>query len=173
MSRDYCCWQCGATLADLILPLSRREVCLQCKAWHHVCKMCQFYRPQNSNHCNEERADPPGDAGVANFCDYFSPAKKPAGKQKSARSKSAKADLEALFGDASSGAPENPGNGLGGQQSQNKLLLSLINYLVKVKSNPPADVPDHYQYCQDQHRQPLHFGRAIGSPGNQVPAREA
>lgn len=96
MSNDFTCWKCGNTLKNVILPMSRREECDNCKADQHVCKMCVYYV---KNRCDEERAEHVNDTEKANFCDYFKPsshAYKSKDKQKSAQ---AKADFAALFGD--------------------------------------------------------------------------
>ncbi len=99
MTEQYFCWKCGTTLADLILPLSRRELCKACNADQHVCKMCLYYQPQLKNMCDEDRADPPVDKERVNFCDYFKPAPdvRPAARQD--KLAAAKSELEALFGD--------------------------------------------------------------------------
>ncbi|WP_210401735.1 hypothetical protein [Lacimicrobium sp. SS2-24] len=97
MSQQYQCWHCGEALQDLILPLSRREVCGHCQADQHVCKMCTHFGQRG---CEEERAEPPSDTEKANFCDYITltpNAYRGSPKDKNAR---AKAKLAALFGDA-------------------------------------------------------------------------
>jgi hypothetical protein len=42
---DLICWKCGASLAELTLPLSRTDFCRACRAEVHVCRMCRFYDP--------------------------------------------------------------------------------------------------------------------------------
>ena len=37
------CWKCGASLADLTLPLGRLEECRTCRAELHVCKLSAVY----------------------------------------------------------------------------------------------------------------------------------
>ena len=73
MNKGLVCWKCGAELKGVILPLSRREVCLSCKAEQHVCKLCRHYDPKVADMCREERAESVSNKERANFCDYFDP----------------------------------------------------------------------------------------------------
>ncbi|MEP1447377.1 MAG: hypothetical protein ABJK37_14835 [Paraglaciecola sp.] len=96
MSTEFVCWKCTKPLGKVILPMSRREECDNCKADQHVCKMCVYFVNQR---CQEERAEHISDTEKANFCDYFKPSNKTkigVDKQKAAQ---AKANLAALFGD--------------------------------------------------------------------------
>lgn len=94
---DYHCWRCGATLEDLILPVSRREECRACRAEIHACRMCVNWDPKVSDQCREDRAEPPSDKTTANFCDYFKP--DPEAYQGSGHGESdQRSELEALFG---------------------------------------------------------------------------
>lgn len=98
------CWKCGASLADLSLPLQRLDECRQCGAQLHVCKLCQFYSPAVAKQCRETIADEVKEKERANFCGYFDPrpdAWSAAGQSGAAR---ARGELEALFG-----APEAQG----------------------------------------------------------------
>ena len=100
------CWKCGASLAELSLPLSRLDECKKCGAELHVCKLCEFYNLSVAKHCRETIAEEVKDKERANFCDYFKPrpdAYSVAGKDAAAK---AKADLDALFGGAASKAAE-------------------------------------------------------------------
>lgn len=65
------CWKCGASLAQLSLPLLRLDACKQCSAELHVCKQCNFYDVTVAKHCRETIADEVRDKQRANFCDYF------------------------------------------------------------------------------------------------------
>ena len=65
------CWKCGASLAQLSLPLLRLDACKQCGAELHVCKMCRFYDIAVAKHCRETVAEEVRDKQRANFCDYF------------------------------------------------------------------------------------------------------
>jgi hypothetical protein len=67
------CWKCGASLADLSLPLRRLDECPQCHAELHVCKMCEWYSISVAKHCRETVAEEVKDKERANFCDYFKP----------------------------------------------------------------------------------------------------
>ena len=39
---ELSCWKCGASLAELTLPLRRLEECRACGAELHVCRLCGF-----------------------------------------------------------------------------------------------------------------------------------
>ena len=67
------CWECGASLEAVSLPLRRLEVCLQCEAELHVCRMCRFYDRNAIDQCTEEDAEEVREKARANFCDYFKP----------------------------------------------------------------------------------------------------
>lgn len=101
------CWKCGASLADLSLPLQRLDECRQCHAELHVCKLCEWYSVAVAKHCRETVAEEVKDKERANFCDYFKA--KPdayAAVSVDAASK-AQAELDALFGGGSQKSAEN------------------------------------------------------------------
>jgi len=102
----FVCWKCGAALAELPLPLSRLAECPKCRAYQHVCRMCEFYDPRLTGKCREERAEEVRDKEHANFCDWFKPrpdAHQPPGAGKT---QAAKAGIDALFGGAPEPAPK-------------------------------------------------------------------
>lgn len=71
MAEALNCWKCGASLADLPLPLARLDVCPACNADQHVCRMCQFYDTSVSKYCREPIADEVTHKERSNFCGYF------------------------------------------------------------------------------------------------------
>jgi hypothetical protein len=71
MLETLVCWKCGASLADLSLPLSRTDECRACRAELHVCRMCRFYDTGKAKSCAEPIADEVQDKTRANFCGYF------------------------------------------------------------------------------------------------------
>lgn len=73
MSHNLVCWHCGASLADLSLPLRRLDVCKACNAELHVCKMCVEYDVRYAKHCREPTIEEVRNKDQANFCDYFKP----------------------------------------------------------------------------------------------------
>lgn len=99
MTEILVCWQCGELLTNLILPLSRREVCNQCHAEQHVCKLCQEYNVNISGACEEDRAEEVRDKERANFCDYFSPNPQAYSPDDLSKQAAAEAELAGLFGD--------------------------------------------------------------------------
>lgn len=90
------CWKCGARQADILLPLSRTEVCGACDADLHVCRMCRFYDTSVASACREPVADRVTDKTRANFCGYLE-LRTDAGTF-SAGAAGGSADLDALFG---------------------------------------------------------------------------
>jgi hypothetical protein len=100
------CWKCGASLADLSLPLRRLDECKSCGAELHVCKLCEFYSVAVAKHCREPIAEEVKDKERANFCDYFKPRPRAYSNAAQHAAAQAKAELEALFGGASSASSE-------------------------------------------------------------------
>ena len=112
MAKPLQCWNCGASLEGIPLPISRHANCEKCFEVLHCCRMCRHYKPDLHQSCDHDRADPPVIKESANFCDYFKPANRfdAAGSRRAA---SAKSDLAALFGDEqgdkdSAEEPSNP-----------------------------------------------------------------
>jgi len=73
MTESLVCWKCGASLAELPLPLSRLAECPKCRAYLHACRLCTCYDPRLTGKCREERAEEVRDRECANFCDWFRP----------------------------------------------------------------------------------------------------
>lgn len=92
------CWKCGASLADLTLPLRRLEECRTCHAELHVCKLCEWYSVAVAKQCREPIAEEVKDKERANFCDYFKPRAGAYTKADLTAAERAKADLAKLFG---------------------------------------------------------------------------
>lgn len=91
------CWKCGALQTEILLPLSRTEICTACACDLHVCRMCQFFDKSVSNACREPVADFVSDKTRANFCGYLE-LKRDAGTHVQASGQSeAEAALGALF----------------------------------------------------------------------------
>lgn len=98
MSDELQCWKCGADLAALPLPLSRRADCLACHAELHVCRMCRHYDTSKAKQCRERAAEEVSEKRRANFCDWFQPRAKVQPKA-SDTATDARAKLAALFGE--------------------------------------------------------------------------
>ena len=100
MSEALLCWRCGAALVDYPLPLGREDVCRQCRADLHVCRMCRFHDPSVAKQCREPIAEEVNNKERANFCGYLQP-KSGAFKAKDAdAAQRARAELNELFGQA-------------------------------------------------------------------------
>jgi len=67
------CWNCGASIAAMSLPLLRLDVCKSCNAELHVCKLCVEYHTGYAKHCREPTAEEVLKKTEANFCDHFKP----------------------------------------------------------------------------------------------------
>jgi hypothetical protein len=102
------CWKCGASLADLTLPLRRLEECRKCGAELHVCKLCEWYSIAVAKHCREPIAEEVKDKERANFCDYFKPRPGAYVPADVAASSKARSDLDALFGGGAKSAASEP-----------------------------------------------------------------
>lgn len=92
------CWKCGASLAELTLPLRRLEECRQCQAELHACKLCEWYSIGVAKHCREPVAEEVKDKERANFCDYFKPRDDAYSAKNTDAAAKAQAELDALFG---------------------------------------------------------------------------
>jgi hypothetical protein len=98
MAHNLVCWKCGASLAALSLPLSRRDECASCRAELHVCRMCADYAPQLAKQCREPTAEEVSDKTHANFCDFFAPRPGTYLATDSGPAERARLELEKLFG---------------------------------------------------------------------------
>lgn len=98
MLAELLCWKCGADLAALPLPLSRRAECLTCHAELHVCRMCRHYDTSKAKQCRERAAEEVSEKTRANFCDWFQPRTDIQAKP-SDTAADTRAKLAALFGE--------------------------------------------------------------------------
>lgn len=103
------CWKCGASLAEVLLPLRRLEECKACGAELHVCRLCEFFEPRVARSCRETIADEVKNKERANFCDYFKPRPGAYRPRNVGAADAARSQLDALFGGgAASGTPAAP-----------------------------------------------------------------
>ena len=119
------CWKCGASLAGMLLPLSRRETCPSCRAELHVCKLCRHYDAHRAGECRELAAERVADKTRANDCGWFVPrpeAYKGGGAPMAQASRSA---LDALFGEKSGGKKS------GGEESAQPAKPNLLDDLFR------------------------------------------
>lgn len=100
MIDDLICWKCGASLADLPQPLSRRAECPNCHAELHTCRLCRHFDLGKAKQCREPVADEVKDKTRANFCDWFQP-QALVHSSGGANATNNRAQLEALFGSES------------------------------------------------------------------------
>jgi hypothetical protein len=98
MTHALVCWKCGASLAELSLPLRRLDECKSCGAELHVCKMCVDYDTSKAKSCREPIAEEVRDKEHANFCDYFKPSATAYKPRDTAEVSRSRTGLDALFG---------------------------------------------------------------------------
>ncbi len=91
------CWKCGRPLDAVLLPIRRLEVCPDCDAELHVCKMCEFYAAHVVEACTEDHAEEVRNKERANFCDYFKPTPDAYQLRDGAATQASRAKLDALF----------------------------------------------------------------------------
>src|ERR1700675_1200227 len=97
MSHSLVCWRCGASLSALSLPLRRLDVCKDCNAELHVCRLCVEYDTSYAKHCKEPTAEEVRDKQAANFCDHFKPKANAYVPKNVAEIEKSVSALEALF----------------------------------------------------------------------------
>ena len=100
MTDALSCWRCGASIAQLSLPLSRLEECPDCGNYLHVCQMCRYFDPTVAKSCREDDAEEVKEKERANFCDYFKPRAGAYDAALGAAEQRARGELGTLFGDA-------------------------------------------------------------------------
>ena len=98
MSHNIACYRCGASLAELSLPLSRQDECPDCRNYVHVCKMCINFDKHVPKQCREDDAEEVVEKARLNFCDWFIPSDTAFDPSKKVGDERAKAALDALFG---------------------------------------------------------------------------
>ncbi len=96
-TNNLLCWKCGASIAELPLPLSRVAECAACRAYLHVCRLCRFFDARAPKQCNEPDAEEVKEKERPNFCDYFRPSSR-AYRKGDPKLESAKAKLDSFFG---------------------------------------------------------------------------
>lgn len=122
MGTSLVCWKCGASLATVKQPFSRRAECPACQAELHVCRLCVLFNPRISERCEEPRAEHPRDDARANFCDYFKPRPDAHTPPDAGKSAVARSRVDALFGghpaDATGSAHDKLNDLFGGNKSK-------------------------------------------------------
>jgi hypothetical protein len=98
MTQALQCYRCGASLAELPLPLGRLDECPSCAVYVHCCRMCVFYDPRVPKKCREDDAEEVREKERANFCDYFKPSLDAFDGKLAAAQDKAKEGLAELFG---------------------------------------------------------------------------
>ena len=97
------CWNCGTSLEELPRPITRHMNCPACFEDLHCCRLCRHYRPNVTNPCDEDRAEPPVHKEGANFCEFFRPSTDAYEPSSTSKHAAAKNRLDALFSGESDG----------------------------------------------------------------------
>jgi len=113
------CWKCGASLAGMLLPLSRRETCPSCRADLHACRMCRHYDAHRAGQCREMAAERVADKVRANDCGWFVPRPQAYKGGGAAMVQAGRGALDALFG-------AQPGDGEAPKAAKPSLLDDLF-----------------------------------------------
>ena len=92
------CYRCGASLAELTPPISRRDHCPGCGVFLHVCRMCTQFRRDVARQCTEDDAEEVLDKEAVNFCEWFEPSAAAFDPARAATATQAEQELAALFG---------------------------------------------------------------------------
>ena len=108
MSEALVCWQCGASLAEVPLPVSRHANCPQCFTELHCCRLCLDFDPGVAEQCREDRADTPSNKEGVNFCEFFRPRLGAFQAPEGSQADSARNQLDALFGASDSSESTEP-----------------------------------------------------------------
>lgn len=98
MDHELRCHRCGASLAVLSLPLSRRDECPVCAASLYVCRMCRFFDPAVPKQCREDDAEEVSDKDKVNFCEWFVPSPDAFDPERARKATQAQSQLASLFG---------------------------------------------------------------------------
>src|SRR6266852_1875877 len=102
MAGPFLCHACAAEI-ELEDPIGRSQHCPRCGSELRCCLNCRFYDTSAYNECSEPMAERVLEKSRANFCDYFSAARKNPAKpaadppQSDPPQRDRLADLETLF----------------------------------------------------------------------------
>ena len=97
MARELVCWNCGKSIADIPLPISRHANCAHCYEVLRCCRLCRHFNAGVQGQCEHERAEPTVIKESANFCDFFKPAPGRFSRDSTRKQDGARSDFDALF----------------------------------------------------------------------------
>lgn len=106
MTSELRCFRCGASLAGLSLPLSRRDECPDCAIHLHVCKMCVSFDKSVPGQCREDDAEEVFDKEKVNFCEWFAPSADAFDPVRAEEASRAGSELASLFGEEPESRPD-------------------------------------------------------------------
>ena len=122
------CWNCGCSLRDIPRPISRHANCPECFEDLHCCRLCVHFTPHLTGQCDDDRADPPIQKEIANFCEFFRPLSGAYDDARGSRRDVARQRLDTLFGGA---AGETPADGAPAETSSEDRARSELEGLFK------------------------------------------
>jgi hypothetical protein len=97
MDHNISCFRCGASLSELSLPFTRRDLCTECGVDLHVCKMCVHFAPSAPRQCREDDAEDVKEKEMANFCEWYVPSEDAFNPDVKSEAEKALESLEDLF----------------------------------------------------------------------------
>lgn len=106
MSTELICYRCGASLAELSLPISRHDECPECSVYLHVCRMCEFHDPGVPKKCTEDDAEEVIEKERLNFCEWYKPGTDVFDARQAAEASRAKSELASLFSEDEAQKPD-------------------------------------------------------------------
>ncbi len=102
MTHSLSCYRCGASLGQLSLPIVRKDLCPDCGAELHACKMCIHFDPVVPDQCREDDAEDVKEKALANFCEWFEPSETAFDPGRKSEADEARDALEAMFSELGS-----------------------------------------------------------------------
>ena len=105
MAHKVCCYRCGASLAQLSLPLSRQDQCPDCGMYlgtrlsGEALPVVAVVKERRHSHHREDDADEVQEKERLNFCEWFLASESAFDPGRKAEEDAARAALDALFDD--------------------------------------------------------------------------
>ena len=106
MPTELSCYRCGASLAELTLPISRHDECPSCSATLRVCRMCQYYDPGVPKQCAEDDAEEVIEKERLTFCEWYKPDAAAFDPRQAADESRSRSELATLFGGEEAAKPD-------------------------------------------------------------------
>lgn len=106
MATELSCYRCGASLAQLSLPISRHDECPSCSVTLRVCRMCQYFDPGVPKQCAEDDAEEVIEKERLTFCEWYKPNESAFDPKRADDETRARGELATLFGEEDASKPD-------------------------------------------------------------------